>query len=348
MIAGMNISQLVTKLQEDAKAKRDFIVNTSRAKFVAKGEVTGIEFDFNREGTHFTNNRLFEAQVAGKVGIPTKYWDKMRQEAPELLERNVNHWFHAKPEARMIRTLKGSSRAFLSKGYRIIDDIEMVSNVLPRLHDAGWEVKSSQITEQRMYIQLVSPKLTKEVKVGDVVQAGIAISNSEVGCGFSRFDPLIYCVKCTNGMIAAEGLLKRHLGRAYVEGLEDSMEIFQDETKKKVSAALWAQINDFIDQVISEESFNLLVNRMQEATTVKVDCPTEAVEIVQKRYNMTDDERDSILNNLIQEGDRSQFGLVNAITAMANVMEDYDRGIEIERIGGKVLELPSSDVLFEK
>jgi hypothetical protein len=34
-----------------------------------------------------------------------------------------------------------------------------------------------------MYIKAICPRIQAEVKKGDIVQAGIAISNSEVGMG---------------------------------------------------------------------------------------------------------------------------------------------------------------------
>ena len=41
-------------------------------------------------------------------------------------------------------------------------------------------VESCQITDNRMYIKVVNPRLQQEVRPGDVVQSGIIISNSEI------------------------------------------------------------------------------------------------------------------------------------------------------------------------
>ena len=57
----------------------------------------------------------------------------MRKEAPEPLATNVNEWFHNKPERRMIRTLDGQARAFLSDRYRRLDNYDLASTVLPIL-----------------------------------------------------------------------------------------------------------------------------------------------------------------------------------------------------------------------
>lgn len=47
----------------------------------------------------------------------------------------------------------------------------------------GIRIVSTELTDSRMYIKAINERLELEVKRGDVVQAGIAISNSEVGLG---------------------------------------------------------------------------------------------------------------------------------------------------------------------
>lgn len=49
------------------------------------------------------------------------------------------------------------------------------------------------------------------------------------------------------------------------------------------------------------------------------------------------------LRHLIVEGDLSAYGLVNAVTHFLHDVEDYDRATEFEALGGKLIELSSSD-----
>lgn len=71
----------------------------------------------------------------------------------------------------------------------------------------------SSPTDTRMYIKVVNERIQTEVVPGDIVQAGILISNSEVGMGSVSVKPLIYRLVCTNGMVADVGVGKRHVGR---------------------------------------------------------------------------------------------------------------------------------------
>ena len=43
-----------------------------------------------------------------------------------------------------------------------------------------------------MYIKAVSTRMEGQVRKGDIVRWGIALSNSEVGAGKLRIDPLVY------------------------------------------------------------------------------------------------------------------------------------------------------------
>ncbi len=53
-----------------------------------------------------------------------------------------------------------------------------------------------------------------EVEVGDVVIAGFVISNSEVGLGSLRVEPLVFRFVCKNGMICKDYAQKRyHVGK---------------------------------------------------------------------------------------------------------------------------------------
>ena len=76
------------------------------------------------------------------------------------------------------------------------------------------EVVSCEVTENRMFIKVVNHRLEAEVMPGDIVRAGVVISNSEVGLGAVSVRPLVYRLVCTNGMIVNDfGERKAHVGR---------------------------------------------------------------------------------------------------------------------------------------
>jgi hypothetical protein len=81
-------------------------------------------------------------------------------------------------------------------------------------------IVSSDLTEQRMYVKAILPTLSDEVPEGlqlgqghnflskDTVVAGIVISNSEVGAGAVRVEPMVFKTRCTNLMIIGQARTK--------------------------------------------------------------------------------------------------------------------------------------------
>jgi hypothetical protein len=80
------------------------------------------------------------------------------------------------------------------------------------LPDARFE--STELTPTRLYLKVVTPRVQIEIQPGDIVQAGVVISNSEVGQGTLSVQPLVYRLICRNGLIAADrAMRKTHVGR---------------------------------------------------------------------------------------------------------------------------------------
>jgi Domain of unknown function (DUF932) len=156
-------------------------------------------------------------QIGQRLGIPAAYYKRMLKDSPSLLSQNVNHWFSNQSERRMVRTLDGKARAFLSDRYRIVDHYEILETILPVIGEMGegMNIVSTEITETKLYLKVINKRLELEVNKGDVVQAGFVVSNSEIGLGAVSVEPLIYRLVCENGMIAKDYSQKRyHIGRA--------------------------------------------------------------------------------------------------------------------------------------
>ena len=226
MKPGRPLPDVLVELKRQQDAKRDYISPAFSISFDEEASTLSLD----RGETSFGMTDLFHRQVGAALSIPAKYYDLMRKEKPDLLAENVNSWLGEKDANYMIRTMDGNARAFLSDRYRRIDNLEIASAVLPLF--AGQpdiEIMSAEVTDSRLYLKIVNHRLEMAC-VGDRVQAGVIISNSEVGLGAVSVQPLIYTLACTNGMvISSMGERKTHVGRA-AKGLEDSFEIYSDET----------------------------------------------------------------------------------------------------------------------
>jgi hypothetical protein len=265
----------------------------------------------------------------------------MRLEQPMLLAENVNTWFQANPERRMIRTLGGDVRAVLSDRYNRIENEEIAEVVIPILHDIpDVKIVSCELTERRMYIQAVSPRVQGEVKKGDVVQAGVIISNSEIGMGSVSINAMDYRLACLNGMVSSKLLRAYHVGRK----IESNEDLWADDTRKADDRAILLKVRDMVraavDAVRFQERLALMTGLAERAITGH---PAVAVEVLAQKIGLTETETGSALKSLIQAGDLSAWGLLNAVTAQAHTASDYDRVVELEAIGGSLLELPQAE-----
>ena len=170
----------------------------------------------------------------------------------------------------------------------------------------------------------------------------MVISNSEVGLGALKVEPLIYRLICTNGMIAQDYSKKRyHVGRNAEEG--EAYELFRSETLKADDRAFFLKVQDTVRAAVDVAKFSMIVDRMREATEQRIEGnPVKAVEVASNHLGFNKEESSGILQHLIQGGDLSAYGLLNAITRTSQDVDDYDRSTELERDGSKVLSLPSS------
>lgn len=344
MIQGMTLIEMAQELEHRSHAKRDFLADTRELDFqVAEGGNTTLMIGHDRERTFRITDHTHH-QIAQRVGIPARYYQRMRTDAPPLLEQNVRHWFTHRPERRMVRTLDGNARAFLSDRYRRVDNEQIAEAALPVLLESDEiQILSATVTELKMYLQAVFPRLEGEVRPGDPVQGGLIITNSEIGNGAFEIRPMVYRLVCTNGMITGEEarsgrLRRRHIGRQ-VEGDEDYT-IYEDDTREADDRALMLKIRDAIRALSDPQLFlNLMTRMSQAAASQPVANPVAAVEELGKSFALPEGERHSILEQLIRSGDYSQWGMTNAVTAISNSRDSYDRAVELEEIGGRVLEL---------
>ena len=191
--------------------------------------------------------------------------------------------------------------------------------------------------------ELVSVGERTRLVPGDIVQAGILISNSEVGMGSVSVKPLIYRLVCTNGMVADVGVGKRHVGRIN-ESVDGDFGIFRDETIEADDRAFLMKIEDTVRAAVDEARFNALVQKLRDAKEAPI-LPAAApkvVELAAKEFNIRQNESEGILGHLIAGGDLSLYGLANAVTRHAQDVQSYDRSTELEATGYKIITMQPS------
>ena len=157
MKTGLTIQQMAQELLRQSKAKQDYLVNTGSLSLSVTTDAPQLRVTENGldKIAPLDIRQTAHRQLGTYLGIPQKYYELMRTDAPELLAYNANYWFSQKNELRTLRTMDGCARAFLSNRYRRIDNLDIASVTLPvigELPEARFV--STQITDDFMYTRM--------------------------------------------------------------------------------------------------------------------------------------------------------------------------------------------------
>ncbi len=336
MKTAKTISELAQEIERQENSKKDFIGNTKIIRLTDEGK---LDLGIDRA---LDVTKHCHGQISARTKIPKVYYDRMLVDDPTLLSTNVNHWFDRAHENRMVRTLDGDARAFLSNKYRPLDNFDLLQTALPIFSEKQCDIKSCEVTPNKMYLKVLFPKMEAEIKVGDPVQAGICLSNSEVGDGSLAVDIFMLRLVCMNGMISSNSMRKYHVGRSQAA---DVQHLLQERTKDLNDAAYWSSVRDVIAASFDETAFLAEVGKLKESTERKIESPNmvKVVEATQRKFNFTDSQGNDIMKHLCQGGDFSQYGLIQAVTRTAEDQVDYDEATSLERAGGKIVELAPKD-----
>lgn len=340
------LDALMGRIIDLDQRKYDLIGDTRVMNADASDGNLRIAVDANGSGVNtFDVNDYMRGQIATDLGIPKRYFDRMLTDAPALLTRNVDHWLHNEPNRRMLRGFKGddglTGRAWLSDRYRRLDYIEVARQLLPEFGNLGTEVRFHQaaVTDTRLYIRAVLPRIEGQVKVGETVQWGVQISNSEVGAGTLAIHGFLLVLACTNGMTVDTVLKQRHVGRR----IEDDG-VLSDEALQADDTAFWLAARDMLRAAVSETRFEAVIEKLREAANSDtIARPLRATEVLQQQMSLTDDEREAVLTHLVTGGDLSLWGALNAVTATAKQAESFERQAELEAAGWQMANMSARD-----
>jgi len=341
----MELMKLAQELERQRESRMDVIVPST--EIFAQPTVDDVNLSFTVPAKGVRQLEVMpltdwaHSQVSNKLDIPLKYYRKMREQAPELLARNINEWLPtpnkeliSKPKDRklLLRTLDGEVRAVLSDRYKILDNHDLLLKSLEEFREVGAELHRADLTQNHMYIKAIVPHTVEEIRQGDTVVPGVIIQNSEVGAGAFKVMPFMLRQVCSNGMIGESTITKIHLGRKQDSGIIQ----FSAETQMAENATLWLQVQDIIRGTFDPLTFKKWVSQLRMGTEVEIENPVYAVNNVIETFGIGEELKDDLLNHFSREGDMTQWGLANAVTRTARDMEDPEKVIEMEVVGGQV------------
>lgn len=361
MRTGRSLQEIAAELERQVTNRKDYVAPQGLIKadvIEVQDQPTTVVMQGLNGGGPMIIRPLAHEQLADHLGVPRKYYQRMREEQPRLLAENINTWLMADPQnQRMIRTLDGQIRAVLSPKFRPLDNFELANAILPTLLAAGVEIVSCELTETRMFIKGILPSLSDELPEGMTwghghqmvgrtgrLVAAIVISNSDVGAGSLKVEPSVFTTWCTNLAVMEQAAMRKyHVGRAWESDADFA--VMKDDTRAADDRAFWLKVRDVTESAFAEDTFRAAIAQIRDAAKreiVSTDLPT-VVDVTVKRLALPENTKGSILTHLARGGDLTAWGLSSAITATANDYHTYEGATDLERAGGRVLTLQGGD-----
>lgn len=288
-------------------------------------------------------------QLATKLNIPKQYYDRIG-EVEGLRTYTVNRLLEHKGEPYMVRYLDGKARAILSDKFFPVDhQIILEGGVLGALARAGEigkdvQIASHSLSDVKMYLQVVFPRFTGEVRVGDPVQFGVSITNSEVGAGAADVRKMVWRLVCKNGAVGDSIVRRNHVGSRIEQSDLDVQSIYRRETMIAELKSFRMRLEDSISAFLTEASFESELQKLRVAADQKIARPDVAIRNVTEHFQFTKEEYEDVMKQMGNAADWTRYGLYNAVTALAHrETVDVDRTFEYERAGQMVIDMPTAD-----
>jgi hypothetical protein len=182
------------------------------------------------------------------------------------------------------------------------------------INELGGKVSDVFDDGRLLFLRAILPE-AEEVGPKDPVQGGVALRAQQ---GEAWVHPYLFRQVCKNGAITAQSLEGRH-----VLGLDlPDPEI------------VWPELREAIQACASPDAFEFGVTRMRSAQQAACDM---ALMLVPTLRHLPQSIASQILRQFVGSGDRSMFGMVNAITATARETRDPQLRWDLEELGGGVL-----------
>lgn len=299
------------------------------------------------------------AQISSRLQIPAKYYKRLLSDHTDLVIQNVNTLFEREPELRMIRSIEGKAdgiryaRAFLSNSYKRVDNDEILAATLPIIHNEfDTTILNSHVSNERMHLKCLfnGDEHTTEIPSRrgnsgtETVRAGFEMGNSEVGGGSMYIRGFFYIDYCLNGCVwgGEDTVSMRQIHVGAKQGVPKDF-ILSDETKRKEDELIISAGRDVLRHLASPEFTQHMGSTLRRLAEGKQALdPHHTVAKVCDELTIGETHRKSILESFIRDQDYSQWGMLNAVTQVANNAADYETAQTFEEAGAKIINLPAN------
>ncbi|MBL8680138.1 MAG: hypothetical protein JNK05_13265 [Myxococcales bacterium] len=273
----------------------------------------------------FRLNSWSRKQLAGELGLR---WDKWFQSAtPSERADEVNRRLSRMPGERKVRLWRdeegkadGIARAILSPSFTPIDDLRIYDRLAATMKGALDEYRFTRIVQTDTSTQYTALHADAIGVDGDVHFPGWTMKNSEVGASALTLDDYMLRQVCTNGLMVPVGN-KRLLYRTH-RSIDDD----------QLAAAFVIALSRLPDR------WTAIASLLTRAKAIEVPHPDTAIAAILESATVPRALVEEAQTIVLKEGDRTRFGVVQAITQVAHeTNKDPEIRFLMERLAGQYL-----------
>jgi len=348
------IGTILKEIERQKKAKKDFSGDTRQLS--ARAVDGTVSLEVNLEGKDkevFSFTKTAREQIAQSIKVPMTLWDRMENDPKhrDKLAELVTHFLHEEPMERLVRTLDGKCRSWLSPRYRMLDNADLFFVSAEEFQKVDAEIWEARLHEDGYRIYAVQPGISARVNEdaeGNKFEAGddehiaaVSISNSETGRGKLKVRPATLRKVCWNLNVWDETLSQIHLGRK----MEEEGWI-SENTQRLEDKLTWSKVRDIVKTAFDPKKFQEVIAKLRGAKTDQIPDPVKAVEAVVELTDLPERTIDSIRAKFLESKDFTRYGLVQAVTAQVhnNGLSDSEKDA-FDDAGAKILAMPMKEVL---
>jgi hypothetical protein len=287
-------------------------------------------------------------QIAEKAGVPGAYLNELAN-APmveggaldllawkrDLAATILNRSFSNLPAERaLVRAVGNQVRGVLSDRYRRLDSRPLLDTFASECQAVGAVPVEGIASDVRVSMKAIIPRVLEPVP-GEHMVLGAEWGNSDFGAGKHSVRCFVLRLWCLNGATMEDALSQVHLGGRLSDDIEFSTRTMDLDTQASMSA-----LRDVVRGVLSEKKVDAMMAGIRAANEKKVDWKRMRTAL-QKRLFAGElkavEEAYKSDDVVMLPAGESAWRASNAVSWIAQKVEDPDRRLEMQRLAGELV-----------
>jgi hypothetical protein len=179
----------------------------------------------------------------------------------------------------------------------------------------------------QLFVRSVLPH-AEEIRAGDKVQSGVALRATDTAAWVY---PYVFRLVCKNGAIMAHAAEGREIPNL------ESVPVFE-------AASL---VREAVESCCEKNAFAAAAEQMRTAAQQPIDAVLSMMPLLSRMSSLSPELARQIFKRFFHENDRTRYGLMNAVTAVARDTREHSMRWRIEELGGQIAFLQISEPVLD-